>query len=162
MVELSPRKIISAVLLASGLSACNGDDTSQKPGAILEVLTLKGQCKEDHANVSGDYTGWLEKVRDDATKKVSAEGFLNARWSQAQLAEQAQHPNHYHPPNAIFIPEVSADTSQDHLTLHGASKTDKSNGDTGLGYPATCEVDVVSRGKTIPSAEQLGEIISKK
>jgi hypothetical protein len=57
---------IAALTMVMALVSCDTEPAAKKY-TLLEVINLKGMCREDHANTGGEYIG-----RNATLKKISA------------------------------------------------------------------------------------------
>ena len=143
----------AAAFAALVLVAC-GNDPPKTHNTLLEVISLKGTCKEDHATKPGEYAGTIVRWRSDDSGAVSTYGFVMLPFATDQLLYDVQHPTEYQPPDRISFADIRQDTTQNHLTLHGISDgRGKDENDPGIGYNSTCELDVTKRGMELPDSK---------
>lgn len=151
---------VSLALLSGCLMGCE-----QKPKVhytLIEVVEVAGTCKEDHANQSGKYAGFIETNRNDTTGKIERFGYVSLPLSdQIHIADN---PGTYTPPDSITFFGNMGDLSGADLTLHGISSKldDKGEDEFGAGYASTCDLTVTRRGNKPPSDAQLTRVLNAR
>jgi hypothetical protein len=140
---------VTVVILAMG--AVFGCEPKPPPKITqLETISVRGTCKEDHANKAGQYSGFLYLYRVNAIGKIRVMGFLNNKILLP--ADFLTSPGKYQPPDSIDLDDVSPDLATSHWTVHGISELTFGER-TEPGYDSTCELDVMQRHAKPPKAD---------
>jgi hypothetical protein len=143
MTRLWMRGTLTILLLASCDSQTPPppDPTFQ----VLETLTVRGICHEDHTTVTGEYEGTIVDREHTPTRQRQVDGqvtrIVNAADQDGPLAQHMDNPYRYVPPASIVLYNVTIDQAkQSALTAGGYS------GKAGhFQYEATCELQVLTR-----------------
>jgi hypothetical protein len=139
-------------LLLTPLLGCEKIPAQPPPAptkTVLEVISLRGACKEDHVSEWSNYTAVIQPFRYNKKGSVMLAGVATAtRDTMKSGMDEAQHPTVYHPPQIInFLPLEHVDPGQAHWTMHGVSDRGDPDKDLHEGFDSTCEMDVTNRGK---------------
>jgi hypothetical protein len=142
---------IAALATVVALASCNAEPAAKKY-TLLEVINLKGMCREDHANSGGEYIGHVVRYRAEDTGEILAYGSVTIVDPATNAIRSAQSPTTYQPPFMVSFDDIGVDTAQGHWTLHGISDSRRDD-DLKRGYATTCELDVVSRDHDLSSID---------
>ncbi len=139
---------LAAICIAAIICGCQRETQRPPTNTVLEVLELKGACKEDHVSQWTSYDGDIVRSRSNETGKVATYGFVRISEGIPTLFRaELKHWTTYYPPEIISFEKLATNTTLRHFTIHGVSM--RLNEEHDHGYDSTCEMDVVKRGKTL-------------
>lgn len=131
-----------AILVGAGILLLATKHNKPMPHhTLLEVIDVKGTCKEDHVQQAATYSGQVVRWRNDDTGEVSTYGSVTRGIGQSAL-EEVQNPTKYHPPFMVEFWRIDIDTNQPSWLIHGVSD----QGEGRNGYATTCKLVVTNRG----------------
>jgi hypothetical protein len=137
-------------LLAISITACD-DEKPKNHHVLQEVIDVQGTCWENHVGQRDSYAGHIVRWQTVETGKILTYGFVSMAFSAQRSIDEATHPTVYHMPSMVSFTDIDVDTNQPNWVLHGVSDRGEDSEGNSQGYDSTCELDVVKRGKELPS-----------
>ena len=139
------------LLLIVGISACGGD--TDKRYKFLETISVSGTCGENHANIKGEYNGFITKRYGNIDKRESIYGIVNKTTTTTIKESIADRMYQYKPPVEIEFTGVPIEIfNKDSFSLGGHSKhypkytlDEELKSKVVLMYYSTCKLEVTNR-----------------
>ena len=135
-----------AVLLPIILGSCE-EKVPEERSTLLEAITVKGRCMENHVRKWGEYEGVIVRWKNDETGTILTYGDVTSTIDLGKrVIAEVEHPTGYLTPFMVEFEEITVDTNLQSWTLHGISN----HGENEQGYESTCRLVVVSRSDRLP------------
>lgn len=141
---------VAILLCLVSLASC---ERKTPPPKITELfkMSVRGDCKENHANKSGNYMGFIMLYRINSSGVQRVYGSVTAPIGDVEaIMESARHPEVYQPPMEITIDDAVPSDLRGTVILHGVSDSRTDEGEADKGYASTCNLTILDSEPIAP------------